>query len=381
MENALPKWSTQLDVIEERTMPNAQWQPARATYKPGTMLPARLRMLVQLSQEEDELENPRPTVVSRTLPLAEQAVFGAAQHVASPYDARGGADPSPLGAVARGVPPPPVAVRAGEVPLETPAWSPTKERRVISSPAATSAGGASSAAAAGAPPLFTVMHDAEPSTQSSHGSRRARLLPEAASQVTRLPASYGAVDRGMLEVFDDDDDDMYEEGGGEGDGVGFEPSNVLRVVDVYVQTQGGTMAHREVAAGRALVQPAAGGPRLRAPPEALLPYARPPEPPTGSPGRNHSGNDPRAPATAAAAAAGLSVLYTTRARLKRRTLATAGPASPRPLDRRGPTDFAEIGAGWFDASLGEGSGGASLGWDAPLLGFDGELPDEVGCAL
>ena len=384
MENVLPKWSTQLDSVDERSMPNAQWQPARATYKPGTMLPARLRMLVQLSQDEDELENPRPTVVSRTLPLEEQAVGGAEHNFASPYDASDGADPSPLGFAARGLPPPPVAVRAGEVPLETPAWSPTKERRAAPSTTAAKAGDLSSAAAV---PLFTVMHDAEPSLADASSRRFARLLPEAASQVRRLPSSYGAVDRGMLGLFGvEGDDDEYEEGGGgggEGGGLGYESCrpNVMRVVDVYVRnSKGGTMAHHEVTAGDALVQPAAGGPRLLAPPEALLPHARATDhyPTPGRSGGNR-GNHHRAPAPAAAAIAGLSVLYTTRARLRRRSVASPGPLSPHPRSRLGSAEVPAGDGGGFDASGGSGNAGASeeLGWDAPLLGFDGELPDEV----
>lgn len=384
MENLLPKWSSKLDIIEERSMPNSQWQPGRSTYKAGTMLPARLRMLVQLSQAEDAIENPQPTVVSRTAPLEEQSVGSSSHKFESPFDSSG-ANPSPLCAEARGQLPPPVSVSVDQVPFETPAWSPNKERGSVSSTTRSKVKrvGSTTSRAGTTVPLFTVMHDAESwAYEDPNGlpRRLARLLPEAASQVNQLPPNYGAVDRGMLALLDEDEDDEYERGntggGGEdGGGMPLQP-NVARVVDVYVwHCKSGKMAHHELSAGSALMQPAGGGPRLPPPPETYFPYA--PQPVVGSfdRSRNQQHNQPMS-ASASTAISGVSVLYTTRARLQRRTSPAEVANSVHSQSRGDPSVETPSGrdSEWFNSSA---SGDASTEIDDAWMGFDGELPEEV----
>ena len=366
-------------------MPNAQWQPGRSTYKAGTMLPARLRMLVQLSQAEDAIENPQPTVVSRTAPLEEQSVGSSSQNFASPFDSSS-ANPSPLCVAARGQLPPSVSVRVDQVPFETPAWSPNKEGGSVSSSTRSKADlvGSTTSRAGATVPLFTVMHDAEPRAYEDPNGlprRLARLLPEAASQVNQLPSNYGAVDRGMLALLDEGEDDEYESGyaedGGEENGAGMPlQPNVARVVDVYVwHCKTGKMAHHELSAGSALMQPAGGGPRLPPPPEAYFPYAQPVRGSIGESGNEQRHKQPMS-ASASTAVTGVSVLYTTRSRLKRRSGLIEGASSAHSQSKAEASEGTPLGrdSEWFDSSVsGEGSAEIDDAW----MGFDGELPEEV----
>lgn len=91
--NILPPFQC-IDAIVERNAANHQWEPSRSAYTKGSLLPARLRVLVAMTQEETLYENPPVVVESSTEPAKEViSALGAGS-------LRG--DPSPLSTVTRG---------------------------------------------------------------------------------------------------------------------------------------------------------------------------------------------------------------------------------------------------------------------------------------
>jgi hypothetical protein len=91
--NILPPFQC-IDAIVERNAANHQWEPSRSSYTKGSLLPARLRVLVAMTQEETLFENPPTVVESSTEPAKEiiSAIGAGFLH----------GDPSPLNSTTRG---------------------------------------------------------------------------------------------------------------------------------------------------------------------------------------------------------------------------------------------------------------------------------------
>jgi len=373
LDNVLPGWGPELSTLEERSMPNQQWAPERAQLTSGTMLPARLRMLVAMTKEEVLAENPIPTFVCREVPVEQKvASQGIAEAVPHPFSARGGNGPSPLGRGCRGVAPPAVLGK-GAPPAATATWS--ADRKPSAAAAADALSAAADALTTKSPqPLLTVIHDADLGGHRRQ-RRRARLLPEAASRVPGVPIFYGSLDRGDVKTGDDYLDDEDEDGEGYGGGGGGEYGDEygdeasagedagdwsdeehvgpveeqgwrgqalrrerpLPVVDVYVNggPRAGGVAHHELVAGAAHCRPIAGpgsSAPLPPPPEALPPSALV----GGSGGSRSLGSGSfdargrRGSADVGLCEGGLSVLVSSRGRLERKTLAPDEPVPPPP---------------------------------------------------
>ena len=94
--NILPPFKC-IDAIVERNMTNHQWEPSRSAYTKGSLLPARLRVLVAMTHEETLFENPPVVVESSTEPAKEivSALGAGLLH----------GDPSPLSFATRGAAP------------------------------------------------------------------------------------------------------------------------------------------------------------------------------------------------------------------------------------------------------------------------------------
>jgi hypothetical protein len=105
MDNLLPGIA-EFDAIAARTMPNQQWEPLRGTYTKGTMLPARLRVLVALTQAEQGAVNPGNVVVSSTERVTELLTPSGVLQLRVE-------DPSPLSEAARGYAPIPRISKVG----------------------------------------------------------------------------------------------------------------------------------------------------------------------------------------------------------------------------------------------------------------------------
>jgi hypothetical protein len=100
MQNRLPNFNDRLEAIEERSMPNAQWVPDRSAYSANSMLPARLRTLVAMTNKEVRTENPLPHVIASEVAAPELVSSqGAERYFQAPYR---GVEPSPLGLQKRG---------------------------------------------------------------------------------------------------------------------------------------------------------------------------------------------------------------------------------------------------------------------------------------
>ena len=95
MENLLPSFGNRLEESQNRMRRNQQWDPSRSTYAPGSMLPARLRCLTKMTEQETAIENP-PEVKESSVEPVTQVI--SSQGVAEYIDPL----PSVIGANGRG---------------------------------------------------------------------------------------------------------------------------------------------------------------------------------------------------------------------------------------------------------------------------------------